>query len=563
MKKRGKDDGIKSRHKSSPPRFKTLWLRNDRDVQRIFVKEADKPNSALKQGARNMAEAFPQSNEEVLKHNPIPEPKGKKAKVLQFPSGSKPSGTIGRVRMDHPPDRNIQVLIQREKDWHRKMTCLVAEDKLYLPASEADARVTIELRTHYSGKAGHWRDPEYRQSVEEVTECASPTTTKPTSTHKSVSTGYGFAYKKPEIKTGLTPSGKPITDFLAGGKYAPKVQAVTSSLDEPYIGVRWFRNNVPPEYMPDLVHEYEELEREHSRMMVDYQFEVEELYESLSQKQEYIEELEATVKEQDNELADMQQEINLRDWENAHGQNTATNKQAPPLKKVATLFTLYKKLYEDNPLRSFLRERGYSYELEKPLHDYFTMQMEQRARLTPEIRALHRIAEKARVYKPKCTAHKVMRELKALRKIGVTTGNNNHLNVKQEKRVFHKWTTRNTLPMCTERINYVQWWQDTLTSEKLAELEYKASPAQVELRNLKASKYYKPARAIVKGWHDFKHVMTKERQTPWDKAKADKLAKEKAKQAKLEQRKLSKLQHKKQQQLTERQKLRKAMAIAY
>ena len=580
MKKRGKGDGNTSHRKAPPPRIKSLWIRGHKDVERIFIQDEERPNSKLKKGARNMAEAFPQSNEEVLRLNPKPEPSGKKAKVLQF---KKP---VGRVHMDHPPDRNIQVLIQKEKDWHRKMTCLVAEEKLFVSDSEADARITIELRTHYSGKAGHWRDPEYRQSVEEVTECASNTSIKPDNTRKSVSSGYGFAHKKPVIKTGLSPSGKPISDFLEGGKYPPPSaipHAVNAAEEELDTGYRWHKNNMPKEYLTDLYYEYEELLKDHSRMLIDYQCEVEELHDCLLQKQSYIEELEAEVKAQDNELSLKQQEINLINWSAAYRQD-ATNTQAPPLKvankslaSIASEFNTYKKLYEDNPLRSFIRERGYSFEVEKQLRDHFDSECKKRLEANTKRKATRDMVNEflhghAQLHNRKLA---VAREVLALRRIGdkVTTGNingkrykvanrNSHLLVKAERKTFKRWSLQNRDSLLNRRLNdrldYQDWWMNNIT------------PTEVELRVLKSSKYYGPAKAIVGTWHGIKNVMTKERQYPWNIKKANKLAEEQAlakkqrKEKSIAKQKAKQLQH--EQQLIEaeqRKKLRKAMSIAY
>jgi len=89
---------------------------------------------------------------------------------------------------------------------------------------------------------------------------------------------YAFARKKPVVTTGLAPSGRPISDFLDGGKWPPKKQKLHSVTHHPYSipsknelviasrnnpafapdvpMLKWYINNYAPDEWPDIIKDY-------------------------------------------------------------------------------------------------------------------------------------------------------------------------------------------------------------------------------------------------------------------------------------------------------------------
>ncbi|UCD07136.1 MAG: hypothetical protein JSW41_04900 [Candidatus Aenigmatarchaeota archaeon] len=534
--KRGKD----KKQKKSSGYYKTKWVKGDRNGDECLIVPQQK-EPVPKEIAKQIADSLAQGNSHIIAAHPSAESFQKKAKVIQMP--------VGRVRREHPPDRNIQVIISDEARVYARWA-----------ANSLKSKNDCELA--YYSKLQHRRSMQTAASYT-VPEPAVETEQQSSFKERESNPNHRswFEYNK----TTMTPSRLPISEFLEGGKYPPtQAHAVNAVEEEFYTGHKWYRNNVEEEYMPDIVFEYEDLFKDYSQLCVDVNCEREEMFEQLQKKQEEILDLKARVKQLDDELALADADEHLRKWE-AELTSHYIASEAPQLDRLAKDFTLYKKLYEDNPLRSFTRERGISHEVEAQLREKFDRECEERVKANEQRQAERNakleaeLLEQTRQHKLKVAA-----EVLAIRRIAdkVTTCNS-HLKVRADKKTFGKWAHRNTLPMCTERINYIQWWQDTLTPEKMAELEYASTPAQLELRNLKQSKYYPTAKTIHKGWSVFKHAMTKERQTPWAKYKADKLAHENEMRKRKQQSLADKAKHKRQVIATTKDEVRQRIRTMY
>lgn len=615
--KKHKGKGSKHQGKKSA-RLKTVWFKNEKDIPTRAIVPKNIDDMKLKDSAIKNAGAFPNSNEHIIEaiKNGVypPDFSSTKPKSQQKPSASvhcineareakglQPIGTPTAASKRF----ETQQKILDEMAVYSRWAALSQGRDWYQGKAEWSARVTLKMKEHYSGKAGHESKPDETKKGEFIPAsnpdqlCLPPPEQsnyvmltqdlidKEKATKKQG--GYSFAYRKPEVKTGLTPSGKPISDFLQGGKYAPKLHSVTTELHSAHVakyrssanddrcedtgllkypgssiaGREWYRNNVPPDYTPDIVHEFDALERDLAKALQSKHILVEDNFD-LQEENEALK----------DEIHLLKSEINFAYWEisinrgedvkppsleelrNKH--QSSEKVESLSTESLANLFNVFAVRHRDNPLHAFCTVHGVSIEQEQELRAYFDRQCEQRVAVTDERGWCRRMAKR---YKTKPIVHRKavnikqeIRQLRAIRSNNAMCKVRDDLPLMKERMVYKRWGTRTARPMCTERINYHQWWVDNLT------------PQQSEDRSLMVTTTYKVLKKA-------KDILTAEL-LPWkrkeNKQRAINAAKTKAKlrakslkQKTVEASRIKELQEKKLQEQELRQRIREAQRLAY
>lgn len=286
------------------------------------------------------------------------------------------------------------------------------DDDWYHPESEQAARVDLELKQHYTHLKGHMTQfsPVQKDFVG-----------PPKPTNEAKPNGYSFAHRKTEVRTGLSPSGLPISDFLQGGKYPPKEHVVTPSNiennNEFVTGAR-----VYPE---DLIRDYEELTRDLSRKIIEFSeltedyCDLKEMLAKLTDSFLYREnkQLKDQVESLKGELWNTKQELNMAMWEISidHGEPVnASDLSKASLNTLANQFNIWKVQLRDNPLHKFCVDKGVPVETEQMLRDKFDHESYVRCKLSDEHIALERIRIKGTMPKPAANAGR-LEKLEALR----------------------------------------------------------------------------------------------------------------------------------------------------
>ena len=601
-------------------RLKTVWYKDENDIPTRAIVPKNINDMKLKDSAIKNAGAFPNSNEHIIEaiKNGVypPDFKSTKPKSQQKPSASVHCINEAREAKGLEPISTptaaskrfeTQKKILKEMEVYSRWAALSYSNDWYHSKAEQDARVTLELRLHYSGKAGHEYKPDEPKEGEFIPAsnpdqlCLPPpdkvsyemlTQDLIDKAKAKKPNGYSFASRKPEVKTGLTPSGKPISDFVQGGKYAPKLHSVTTELHSAHVakyrssanddrcentglrkypgssvaGREWYRNNIPPDYTPDIVHEFDALERDLSKALVDKHLLAEDNFE-LQEENEQLKE----------RLYLLEQELYYSNWELSitKGEDISDRPASDKVKSLSTaslanLFNVFAVRHRDNPLHAFCTVHGVSIEQEQELRAYIKLRKQQRNSVYLEREWCKVMSEKKPIVHSKSIQRaQRIRELRALKR--ETGGYTEYLTDKvgtmkmyKERLLYRKWSRRD-----------VPTWQGLLDNRaylhnavKRYEIRadkrdrFDAMKARVEQRELDRALMRTTTYKVLKG---IKDVMLME-VNPF-KIAANRREKKRAieldRQAEIAASKIKELQEKKAEEQEMRQRIREAQRLAH
>ena len=393
--------------------------------------------------------------------------------------------------------------------------------------------------------------------------------------------------------------------------------------------VQWFINNCPPTDWPDIVKEYtyyqdsgyfpaknkilkakgmsleaenESLERELAKAQqriaeleddgftVDKEYRINaELHTTRLENGRLIQDLnsihgkhellEKQLEEAKEEIFMLKQELNFAHWEIAVNRDedpselqgvTPASYKSPPLalNKLATLFTVFKSQYNDNPLDAFCRIMNVPEGKRKELRALFDRQCEQRLTVSYYRDFYHRLSERNKVYRKPRSALRIGRELRSLRSLGNKAGygawlqsqapspeyrkacakRKAILTVRHERGVFARWATTNRKLRCNKVVNNNH-------NTAIAKLEQRV----IDLMNTRTYKFLKKAKDIALmevNPFAIKRQRKAEQHSLAMKKKSLKMKRVKASRIKRE------LERKAEEQ-TQREKLREAYGIAH
>lgn len=618
--KKHKGKGSKHQGKKSA-RLKTVWFKNEKDIPTRAIVPKNIDDMKLKDSAIKNAGAFPNSNEHIIEaiKNGVypPDFSSTKPKSQQKPSASvhcineareakglQPIGTPTAASKRF----ETQQKILDEMAVYSRWAALSQGRDWYQGKAEWSARVTLKMKEHYSGKAGHESKPDETKKGEFIPAsnpdqlCLPPPEQsnyvmltqdlidKEKATKKQG--GYSFASRKPEVKTGLTPSGKPISDFVQGGKYAPKLHSVTTELHSAHVakfrssanddrcedtglrkypgsnvaGREWYRNNIPPDYTPDIVHEFDALERDLSKALVDKHILAEDNFEL----QEEVEQL----KEQ---LSIMKQELYYAHWELSieKGEDVSDRPASEKVKSLSTaslanLFNVFVVRHRDNPLHAFCTVHGVSIEQEQELRAYIKLRKQQRNSVYIEREWCKVMSEKKPIVHSKLVQRaQRIRELRALKR--ETGGYTEYLTDKlgtmkmyKERLLYRKWSRRD-VPTWQSLLDNRAYLHNSIRRYEIRADKrdrFDAMKARVEQRELDRALMRTTTYKVLKG---IKDVMLME-VNPF-KIAANRREKKKAieldRQAEIAASKIKELQEKKDAEQQMRQRIREAQRLAH
>lgn len=432
MKKRNKSD-IKGQKKSkSAGRYKNLWLDNgDKPDLSVLVRQPDKPPSQLKESAKAMKEAMPNTHGD-LAEGEVKKPKltraekkalRKKADVI--PIGSKSLGKTGRKRDDTPADADVIAKLEDHINKHAAAanTEVVGPPKPSPKVMEASAKPANgysfnnkpELQTVTKGEDEDWY--------------------------------LTYGKKVKDTGRGMTPSGLPITDFLEGGPFAPpkkepELQTVTEAANE-----EWSHE--------ELASKYDELQLELHKVKADYERRLgvrderitameKALFDERQAKRveqfnnSHTQNFEVAVIElqeensyltRDNELLSKEVDSLMDDVDKLQRHmdiNNASGISKAPLKTLANQFNIFKSQWTDDPLKAWMKLSPYDPRQVKLLRWYFDSQCDARLVVSEERKVFAKWAARPAPalrwsMRKRDAIRRVPAEVEALRNIGVNT----------------------------------------------------------------------------------------------------------------------------------------------
>lgn len=433
MKKPKKGKG-KINNKKCSAGYKSVWLPNAKGVPTSYIlpKPKDKPEFKKKE---DIANALSAGNDELTVKPSLLKPR---APVHDINSAREAKGLKPITTPADAINRQGKVrAVMEEVAVYARWAKLSADNAWHVSDNEQSARETLEIKMRLSGQVGHWR--------QEKDQFVGPPI--PANDAKvSPSNGYAFANRKPEVRTGLAPSGLPISDFLQGGKYPPKVSDVTPSNNNrtetgllKYTGsgvadYNWYKNNVNKEYHPDIVSDYENLLDDLSRRTIEWSQAIEDTFEM----QEKIERLEAQLREsiaeerpsylkrelhkarEENEklkqeLWDTKHELSFALWEisvSSGEEVSASDLGKASIKTLANQWNIWKVQLRDNPLHTFCVDKGVSIEQERLLRAHFDYESWLRCKISDERFAFRQMKQARKVNCPNYEYHDKLYEIR-------------------------------------------------------------------------------------------------------------------------------------------------------
>lgn len=423
--KKGKKSDIKSqKKKKSSGRYSNLWLDNGNGPDlSILIRQPDKPPSKLKESAKAMKVAMPNSHGDLVEGTKAKpkkltraEKKARRKKAEVIPINSKSLGKTGReVHKDKPvsppPTDNSTQIAKLEAHINKRQAA--KNDALVGPPSPSPK---VKKASVYD----HTRGYDFASKKQDVPEDNWYET-------------YGTQIR--DTGRGMTPSGLPITDFLEGGPFAPpkkesELQTVTETANE-----EWTYEELATKY--DQLHldmhtqktEYEtrleykdETISNMEKVLFDLRQEkrVEQFNDSHTQNYEVaVIELqeENSYLTRDNELLSKEVDTLMDDVDKLQRHLNASNNSKPPLKILANQFNIFKVQWRDDPLKAYLRLSPYDPRMTKDLRQFFDNECDVRCMLSEERKVYRKWANQSR--KRLRWSVRTRNEVKALRNIGV------------------------------------------------------------------------------------------------------------------------------------------------
>lgn len=513
MKRGKKNKGSRKHPKKCSPRMKSTWYRDKKDIPQQAIVPKDLDDFKLNEDAAKNALAFPHSNEHVIEAiknhygSPISEdiPRSKRKPKADVHCINEEREKRGLQLITTPSQATaaakkfaVEQVIHDEwkvyKKWGKRTDW-------YVSKGLESAMETLELKMRLSGKVGHWK---------KESEFVGP----PKPDNSSKTNGYSFANKKPVVKTGLAPSGLPISEFLEGGKYPPRLHSVTpewpESVPSPAFlekeaannpafsltvaDVQWYINKMKPDDWPSIIREhvyhtgkewkpdkskllgksgmslkaqFDELERDYAAMQVEHWNERVIL---LDKNEALNEQLGLALQE----LSFARDQVKMAELHSVtSGHQASKEVKSLSTSQLANLFNVFKVQVKDNPLHAFCTQLGIGIEQEKQIRAQFDLECSQRLAVSHERNFYRRLAERNKLYRTPRVAARVHKEIKSLRRIGNSAGYGAWLQahakppeyvtlcnkrivfntVRNEKTTYAKWSDRNNNLNCNKSLN--------------------------------------------------------------------------------------------------------------
>lgn len=502
--KKGKKSGIKNQNNNTLARYKTLWVKENEDPAKcLIIKKPEPPQFQLKESARafkdSMSELYGTDKHE-LDVSADTEPPVKKKKLSKaekkalrkkadvIPIGSKSLGKTGRS------ENSTHKQWEAERDERLRMAAALEEHIAKDAANSSEVAATklhsvtnTPEKDEATGKATHSGYGFATKSTSNVTQLPVKSTSDdvPEDWYKTYGT------KVIDTGRGMTPSGRPITDFLEGGPFAPpKKESELHSVTETANKEEWSYE--------ELATKYDDLQLELYKLKEDYERRLGTRDERITAMEKVLFDLRQaerveqfnTSHTQNFEVAviELQEENSYLTKENEElreelaqlmddvdrGFIASTNSK-PPLKTLANQFELFKVQVRDNPLQTFCNRMGVDQETQGRLRLHFDREFQRREELRekvfPERMVYKRWAwrrEDNPVYVKPRKAVRLRQEIKGLRRIKNNVANTASYgwDLAKERLVYKRWANRTTKPMCSKRMEYYQWWMDNLTPEE-------------------------------------------------------------------------------------------------
>lgn len=555
-----KNRGSRKHPKKCNPRLKSTWVRDKKGIPQQYIAPKDMDDMKLKESAKVMAEAFPNSNihiTEPVKNGLTPAQTKRSEMKPKAPvycinakreeKGLKPITTPQQIQHT----RSVQKFVHEEASVYRKWA---SRKDWWVSKKLENAMDTLEIRLHMTNQLGHWK--------KEQQQVGPP---KPDAV-QSKTIGYGFANKKPVVKTHEAPSGLPMSEFLEGGKYPPKKADVTqcnkAANDDSRTdtGLRkyngsgcadreWYRNHIPEEYTPDIVHEYDQLEYDLSKKILEWA----EVVEDNAELREEVERL-----KDENHL--MKTELNFAYWEISidRGEQVdppsiqemrrgkASQVKSLSTKELANLFNVYKVQVRDNILHQFCVYHDLSIEREKEIRQHFDMECDNRIKVSEDRAWCRRMSARSKLYTTPRKAVRVMKEIRSLRSVGNKAGYGAWLQqhapskeyvtqcnlrsakrfIRSERKVYAGWSLANRHSDSNKRINnrvaVIQAQIDQHDLDLMKTKKYKFLKAAKDIYNIEINPW---ERARIKGEQRHKSALIA-KQKKADKIKASRIKRE-------------------------------------
>lgn len=323
---------------------------------------------------------------------------------------------------------------------------------------------------------------------------------------------YGTNIKDTGI--GMTPSGRPISDFLEGGTYPPKVRKLQSVTTNEYSYEELAEQNDRlqvklMEALTSVEHKNNQLsDMEQALLDVRSAERVEDFNQAHTiEEGAVIQQLEEDIcyLERDNTL--LRKDVNkLEDeYDLLEAHHKASEKGETPLSTLANQYRLYMVQHKDDPVRNFLRQRGStSLGRVKDLKFYLEYEWQISSEVHIESRVYQRWANKAKVYQAPRKAVRVRQEIKLLRKIQANRKAYTYSEIIKAEVKARSWSVAPSQYLYvphisdTERVDYQAWIGKTLTEEAM------------DFLDLKRTKKYKVVKAVYQGLTKTKSILTAE-----------------------------------------------------